>query len=1273
MKSSPTLTLYLTIASILGISILLPRNGLADVTKANNSTALTNTLSWVSGTVPGAGDVAVFDSTLDLHSFANLANPAPLGGNLSLLGIRVAGPILGQADGENGICITNASSANTLTLGTAGIDLSATNAVPLDIESKITLSGSQTWNISDASSRVTNPPPTLPLPATQAHGDRYTVFLINQDEDLCFYALAAGASFELGGFTLTLTNSGTTVIDSGYTVDNGVINVTQGTLAIQGGQSRQTTINSNVTINVAGGATLRLQTTSGAIMSSATINLADGSLLNLAVAGTQGTGIVSNSIAVSGNATLSQTQNPIVGGNNNITNIVAANITGDPDATLNLVPSQSGTGTCVLQLSGDNSGFDGDININALTGIRPVRLSTATAGSANAAWTVSASNILQVAGVAVALGGLNGSGTISNSVASSTATINVGGGDFSGTIANAGTAVMALNKMSASTLALEGTNTYTGPTAVSNGTLLVNGSLAGKVTAYSGGTVGGTGTIRSNLIANAGATVAPGGTGSIGTLTVSGTVTNGGTILMKLNRSNAQTSDQLSCAKTITITAGGALTVTNTGTAPQVGDSFKLFSTTSYSGLLGLLGSASLPSLQAGLAWNILGLTNNGTISVVAQPTVFVSPASTNIFYGNNVTLTATTNGAGPLAIQWYDNNALQIPNATNATLTLTGPGVLASGNYAVVVTSPFGSATNIALVTIAPANLIITAQPQAINYGLSVPATTVTYAGLVNGDTADSLTTQPTISSAQSGVVAAGTYTDNYTASGATDPNYSISYVAGSLTVHQASLTITAQPQTIIYSASVPSTTVTYAGFVNGDTADSLTIQPTISSAQSGVVAAGTYPGNYTASGAVDPNYTISYLPGDLTVAQGSLTITAQPQTIIYGTSVPSTTVTYAGFVNGDTADSLTTQPTVASAQSGIVAVGTYPDNYIASGAVDDNYAITYNSAALTVNPLAVIITGTRTYDGTDIATNSILSVTNAVGGDDVSVASGSGTLTNANVGTNAIISFGTLALGGATATNYSLVDASGSVTVTPAALLITVQPQTITYGASVPETTATYDGFVNGETNTELSTQPTISSAQSGVAAAGTYPGNYTASGAVDPNYTINYLSGDLTVGQASLTITAQPQAITYGMSVPATTVTCDGFVNGDTADSLTTQPSVVSAQSGTVPVGTYPGNYTASGALDPNYSISYLPGTLTVNPAPQPRVVGISVSNGRAIITMAGTNGVTYVTEYTTNLTVNAWIPISTNTPGIDGGWTVTNSIVNEPQKFYRTLIP
>jgi hypothetical protein len=94
-------------------------------------------------------------------------------------------------------------------------------------------------------------------------------------------------------------------------------------------------------------------------------------------------------------------------------------------------------------------------------------------------------------------------------------------------------------------------------------------------------------------------------------------------------------------------------------------------------------------------------------------------------------------------------------------------------------------------------------------------------------------------------------------------------------------------------------------------------------------------------------------------------------------------------------------------------------------------NYNITYNSGPLTVNPLAVVLTGTRPYDGTATAAFGILSVANAVGSDDVNAASGSATLAGASVGLEAITSPGTLALGGVTAGNYTLTGASGAVTI--------------------------------------------------------------------------------------------------------------------------------------------------------------------------------------------------------------------------------------------------
>ena len=61
---------------------------------------------------------------------------------------------------------------------------------------------------------------------------------------------------------------------------------------------------------------------------------------------------------------------------------------------------------------------------------------------------------------------------------------------------------------------------------------------------------------------------------------------------------------------------------------------------------------------------------------------------------------------------------------------------------------------------------------------------------------------------------------------------------------------------------------------------------------------------------------------------------------------------------------------------------------------------------------------------------------------------------------------------------------------------------------------------------------------------------------------------------------------------------TVSYSGFVNGDTAASLTTPPSVSTTATTASAVGTY--SITASGAVNANYTISYVNGTLTVTPA-------------------------------------------------------------------------
>jgi len=86
--------------------------------------------------------------------------------------------------------------------------------------------------------------------------------------------------------------------------------------------------------------------------------------------------------------------------------------------------------------------------------------------------------------------------------------------------------------------------------------------------------------------------------------------------------------------------------------------------------------------------------------------------------------------------------------------------------------------------------------------------------------------------------------------------------------------------------------------------------------------------------------------------------------------------------------------------------------------------------------------------------------------------------------------------------------------------------------------------------------------------------------------------------TISPAPLSITASSPAMTYGGTVPAITPTYSGFAGHDGPSSLSAPPSCSTTATAASPAGTYPS--TCSGAADPNYTISYNPGTVTVNKA-------------------------------------------------------------------------
>jgi trimeric autotransporter adhesin len=95
--------------------------------------------------------------------------------------------------------------------------------------------------------------------------------------------------------------------------------------------------------------------------------------------------------------------------------------------------------------------------------------------------------------------------------------------------------------------------------------------------------------------------------------------------------------------------------------------------------------------------------------------------------------------------------------------------------------------------------------------------------------------------------------------------------------------------------------------------------------------------------------------------------------------------------------------------------------------------------------------------------------------------------------------------------------------------------------------------------------------------------------------------YVGQNVTVAKAALSITAVSETMAAGQAVPALTASYNGFVNGDSVASLTTPPVLSTTATSASPPGVY--SITASGATSPNYTITFVPGSLTVTPSSPP----------------------------------------------------------------------
>ena len=361
---------------------------------------------------------------------------------------------------------------------------------------------------------------------------------------------------------------------------------------------------------------------------------------------------------------------------------------------------ESGHNYGALRVSGENAIFGGTVLLSGTSGSAGLYNQTSSS-EMTVAGVVSGSENLVINdyGLGVFLTATNvytGNTTVNVGTLTIGGSGCLGGGSYAGLITNSGTIVYgssarqtfggivsgsgSLMANGVGTLILTNVNTYTGSTLINAGTLEILGSISNSPVTMTGGTL------------------SLGTAASTRTLGIGSTLTlSGGTVALRLSKTGGSpVSDKLTGMASVVY--GGSLTVTNVttdNTQLALGDTFTLFAAGSYSGNFS---SISLPVLASNLSWNMTNLAVNGTIQVAgpAAPVIIAAPPSASYLAGDDITpLTVLVSGSTPLSYQWQQNGG-NLAGATNASYAPpSGITLGEAGNYAVIVTNVYGSATS--------------------------------------------------------------------------------------------------------------------------------------------------------------------------------------------------------------------------------------------------------------------------------------------------------------------------------------------------------------------------------------------------------------------------------------------------------------------------------------------------------------------------------------------------------------------------------------------------
>jgi hypothetical protein len=304
-----------------------------------------------------------------------------------------------------------------------------------------------------------------------------------------------------------------------------------------------------------------------------------------------------------------------------------------------------------------------------------------------------------------------------------------------------------------------------------------------------------------------------------------------------------------------------------------------------------------------------------------------------------------------------------------------------------------------------------------------------------------------------------------------------------------------------------------------------------------------------------------------------------------VYGDPNPAFTGTLSGVKNGDNITA-----SFSSAATAASSVGTYPIVATLSDPTGklSNYSVTSTNGTLTVTPAPLTAAATSTSRVYGHANPSFSgTISGLKNNDQISATFSSPADLTSPVGTYPILP--TFSDPGNKLGNYT-VTATGTLTVTPQPLSVTIADATRVYGDPNPAFTGSINGLRNGD---NITLAPTTTATPT--SPVGTYP---IVAGFNDPdnkigNYSVTSNTATLTVTPAPLTIQANNATGTAGQPFPTFTGTITGIKNGD---NITASYSTTADQ--TSPAGQYPIIPSADpNPLNSNYNITLVNGTLTL----------------------------------------------------------------------------